>query len=112
MMRWERAVSGPDLQDCCRWTRSIEETHKCECSVMLLPDGRHAGTRWRVDALAVRSTPLGMPMGESVGVFCYYPDGQHRTFEGALMQLLAALDRECTLKWWHQGKLFEGTDSA
>jgi hypothetical protein len=104
-MRWGAVVSGPDMQDCCKWLQSVEETHKCECSLLLLPDGEHAGTRWRIDALAVRPTPLGVPLGESIGVFCYFPDGQSKTFEGALMRLIVALDTECTRQWWVQGRL-------
>lgn len=106
-MRWGRQVNSPDMQDCCRWLQNVEETHKCECSVMLLPDGLHEGTRWRIDALAVRPTPLGSPLGESIGVFCYFPDGRHVTLEGSLMNLIASLDVECTRQWWHQGRLIE-----
>ena len=106
-MRWGKQVNGPDMQDCVRWAQSIEETHKCECSLLLLPDGLHAGTRWRVDALAVRPTPLGTPIGESVGVYLYFPDGRSGSFEAFLMRLFQALDVACTQKWWHQGKLIE-----
>jgi len=53
----------------------------------------------------VRPTPLGTPLGESVGVSCYYPDGQHKTLEGCLMSLANELDVACTKAWWVQGEL-------
>jgi hypothetical protein len=91
-----KPTNGPDMQDCCIFLGSIEETHKCACCVLLEPGGPGVGADWRVSVVASsRILTLSGPAWTETAVG-RWPDHKSKEFPTMLMSLLYALDYKCT----------------
>jgi hypothetical protein len=86
--------NGPDMQDCSLWAKELEENHNCTITVLLELGGSIVGSHWLVHALAVPRGALNAREEAMPAVYVRFPHRDHKTFEGALFQLLVLLDAE------------------
>jgi hypothetical protein len=91
-----KSMSGPDLEDCCIFMQSMEDTHKCTICVLMEAGGPGVGVDWRVSVVASSRTLTMSGPAWTAAVVVRWPDRKYTTFEACLLGALYALDYKAT----------------
>jgi len=99
---WRESQTGPDWVDVMESLVSIGQFHNANISITLRPDTRGHKTTIQTTLRATEAKEAGLAGLAFVQTESEWPNPDHKTLTGHLLNQLMQLDSECATEMWAQ----------